>query len=109
MDERELMFRLEEAAESAGQAGRGDLADVELRAGRVRTRRRWATGVAAAMLVAGAGGAGFGLGRSVDGQPAGEAIAPAGTAPATAETEAAAPEASAPDASAAPTTTTVPA
>src|SRR5688572_24533220 len=81
MDERELRLRLEEAAEAAGgQAARGDLADVELRAGRVRTRRRWATGVAAAMLVAGAGGVGFGLGRSIDDQPAGEAIAPAGTA-----------------------------
>ena len=86
MDERELMFRLEEAAEAAGgQAARDDLADVELRAGRARTRRRWATGVAAAMLVAGAGGAGFGLGRSVGDQPAaGEAIAPAGTTPGTA-------------------------
>ena len=101
MDERELMFRLEEAAEAAaGQAGRNDLADVELRAGRVRTRRRWATGVAAAMLVAGAGGAGFGLGRSVDGQPAGEAIAPAGTAPTTPGTGTVAAEA--------PATTTLP-
>jgi hypothetical protein len=115
MDERELVFRLEEAAEAAaGQAGRNDLADVELRAGRVRTRRRWATGVAAAMLVAGAGGAGFGLGRSVDGQPTGEAIAPAatasttpGTAPTTRETAAPAPDTPTPPATAPPAETAV--
>jgi hypothetical protein len=33
--------------------------------GRAAGRRRWVTGVAAAMLVAAAGGAGFGLGRAV--------------------------------------------
>jgi hypothetical protein len=96
MDERELKLRLDNAAEvAAGQAARGDLADVELRAGRVRTRRR------GAMLVAGAGGAGFGLGRSVDGQPDGEAIAPAATAAPDANV---APSVIAPDATTAPTT-----
>jgi hypothetical protein len=96
MDERELKSRLEDAAEAAaGHAARNDLAEVELRVGRVRARRRWATGLVAAMLVAGAGGVGFGLGRSVDRQPAGEAIAPADTSPPAAP-ETVAPEAVAP-------------
>jgi hypothetical protein len=51
----------------AGVTARPDLAEVELGAGRVRTRRRVATGVVAAMLVAGAGGTGFGIGRAVSG------------------------------------------
>ncbi len=42
-----------------------DLGEVEHRAARVRTRRRAVTGVAAAAIVAAAGGAGFGIGRSV--------------------------------------------
>ena len=63
MDDHELIARLHRAADTAGEPS-GDLAEVELGAARVRGRRRWATGVVAAMLVAGAGGAGFGLGRA---------------------------------------------
>lgn len=73
MDEQELSRRLDAAAASV--SARPDLAEIELGAGRVRSRRRIATGVVAAMLVAGAGGAGFGLGRSVSDGDAGLASA----------------------------------
>ncbi|MDJ0767752.1 MAG: hypothetical protein QNJ12_03125 [Ilumatobacter sp.] len=63
MNENELPERLRAAADDV--VAHSDLAEVELGAGRVRSRRRVATGVVAAMLVAGAGGAGFGIGRSV--------------------------------------------
>ncbi len=63
MNESDLPARLRSAADTV--QARPDLAEVELGAGRVRGRRRVATGVVAAMLVAGAGGAGFGLGRAV--------------------------------------------
>ncbi len=67
----------EHLAEVAGRANATpDLAEVELGARRVRGRRRVATGVAAAMLVAGAGGAGFGLGRSAGGSDD-QVVAPA--------------------------------
>jgi hypothetical protein len=59
----ELSEQLHKIAASVNP--RGDLVEVELGAGRVRSRRRVATGVVATMLVAGAGGAGFGIGRSV--------------------------------------------
>ena len=57
-----------------------DLPDVERRAGIKRRRHRTITGLAAAMLVAGAGGAGFGIGRSVS-DGAGTLAAGAGDAP----------------------------
>jgi hypothetical protein len=77
----------EHLAEAAGRASATpDLAEVELGARRVRGRRRVATGVAAAMLVAGAGGAGFGLGRSAGGSD-GQVVAPA-------DSESAAPDSS---------------
>ncbi|HWM21183.1 MAG TPA: hypothetical protein VNO51_15935 [Ilumatobacteraceae bacterium] len=66
--ERQLSEHLAEAA--AGVSATPDLAEVELGARRVRGRRRVATGVAAAMLIAGAGGAGFGLGREAGGSDA---------------------------------------
>lgn len=62
MNEDELTYELASAA--ADVTARPDLAEVELGAGRIRGRRRIATGVVAAMLVAAAGGAGFGLGHS---------------------------------------------
>lgn len=62
-EESALTRRLGAAAASV--SARPDLAEVELGAGRVRSRRRLLTGVAAAMLIAGAGGIGFGIGRSV--------------------------------------------
>lgn len=62
-EETALARRLAAAATSV--SARPDLAEVELGAGRVRSRRRLLTGVAAAMLIAGAGGIGFGIGRSV--------------------------------------------
>lgn len=65
MNENELSENLKSSA--AGVSARADLAEVELGAGRVRSRRRVATGVVAAMLVAGAGGTGFGIGRSLSG------------------------------------------
>ncbi len=65
MHEDEMTRRLTDAA--AHVAPRPDLAEVEFGAARLRGRRRVATGVAAAMLVAGAGGAGFGLGQSLAG------------------------------------------
>lgn len=64
MNEHELSSRLHVAASSV--TARPDIAEIELGAGRARSRRRLATGVIAGMLIAGAGGAGFGLGRSVD-------------------------------------------
>ena len=73
MNEHELSEQLHAVAGSVHP--RPDLAEIELGAGRLRGRRRVATGVVAAMLVAGAGGAGFGIGRSVssDGErPCGE-------------------------------------
>ena len=63
MNEHELSEQLHAVAGSVHP--RPDLAEIELGAGRLRGRRRVATGVVAAMLVAGAGGAGFGIGRSV--------------------------------------------
>lgn len=63
MNESDLPARLRSAADTAH--AQPDLAEIELGAGRVRSRRRVVTGVVAAMLVAGAGGAGFGLGRAV--------------------------------------------
>lgn len=66
MNDDELTARLRRVADRAtGQ--QPDLVEVEHGAARVRTRRRWMSGVAAAMLVAAAGGAGFGLGRSAGG------------------------------------------
>lgn len=62
-EERALAQRLNAAAVSV--SARPDLAEVEVGAGRIRGRRRLATGVVAAMLIAGAGGIGFGIGRSV--------------------------------------------
>jgi hypothetical protein len=59
--ERQLSEHLSQAAGRASATP--DLAEVELGSRRVRARRRVVTGVAAAMLVAGAGGVGFGLGR----------------------------------------------
>jgi hypothetical protein len=64
MNEHELSSRLHAVASSV--AARPDIAEIELGAGHARSRRRLATGVIAGMLIAGAGGAGFGLGRSVD-------------------------------------------
>jgi hypothetical protein len=63
MNENELSEQLHTVAATVNP--QPDLAEIELGAGRVRSRRRVATGVVAAMLVAGAGGAGFGIGRSV--------------------------------------------
>ena len=63
MHEHELSEQLHAAV--ADVSARPDLSQIELGAARVRSRRRVATGVVAAMLVAAAGGAGFGLGRSV--------------------------------------------
>ncbi len=63
MNEQELTRQLQAAGASV--TPRPDLAEVELGAGRVRARRRVGAGVVAAMLVAAAGGAGFGIGRSV--------------------------------------------
>ena len=63
MHEHELSEQLHAAV--ADVSARPDLSQIELGAARVRGRRRLATGVVAAMLVAAAGGAGFGLGRSV--------------------------------------------
>lgn len=63
MNEDELTRQLHSAA--AVVEASPNLAEIETTAGRMRGRRRVATGVIAAMLVAGAGGAGFGLGRSV--------------------------------------------
>jgi hypothetical protein len=74
--ERQLSEHLAEAAGHASATP--DLAEVELGAQRVRGRRRVATGVVAAMLVAGAGGAGFGLGRDAAGSD-GQVVAPAGS------------------------------
>lgn len=62
MNESELSRQLSAAV--SGIDVSADLAEVEAGAGRVRSRRRLVTGVAAAMLVAGAGGVGFGLGRA---------------------------------------------
>lgn len=73
--ERQLSAHLADAA--SGVTATPDLAEVELGARRVRGRRRVAAGVAAAMLVAGAGGAGFGLGRSAGGSDD-QTVAPAG-------------------------------
>ncbi|HWL42786.1 MAG TPA: hypothetical protein VNQ73_07570 [Ilumatobacter sp.] len=66
MDEHDLIRRLHSAADTAltDTTVSPDLTAVERAASQVRGRRRWATGVAAAMLVAGAGGAGFGLGHA---------------------------------------------
>lgn len=63
MNENELSQQLHSVAATVNP--QPDLAEVEMGAGRVRGRRRIATGVVAAMLVAGAGGVGFGIGRSV--------------------------------------------
>ena len=63
MNEHDLTEQLQAAAATVDPVP--DLAEIELGAGRLRSRRRLATGVVAAMLVAGAGGAGFGLGRSL--------------------------------------------
>lgn len=63
MNEHELSDRLDAAV--AHVTARPDLAEVEAGGRRVRNRRRVVSGVLAAMLVAGAGGAGFGIGRSV--------------------------------------------
>jgi hypothetical protein len=82
--EHELARRLDVVAASVSV--RPDLAEVERGAGRIRSRRRMATGVVAAMLIAGAGGVGFGIGRSVsDGEQIASnsaAQAPASDAPA---------------------------
>lgn len=104
MHEHELSTRLE--ATAARVSARPDLAEVELGAARVRGRRRVTTGVIAAMLIAGAGGTGFGLGQSVGGDDAGSAAEPIPTAttvpePTTPVTTAPAAPAAAP----APTTT----
>ncbi len=64
MHEHELSEQLHAAV--ADVSAQPDLSQIEMGAARVRSRRRMATGVVAAMLVAAAGGAGFGLGRSVD-------------------------------------------
>ena len=77
-EERDLARRLDAAAASV--SARPDLAEIELGAGRVRSRRRVATGVVAAMLIAGAGGTGFGLGRSVSDGEQVASDAPAETA-----------------------------
>lgn len=86
MDEHELTRRLTDAADAVSVGP--DLAAVERGGAQRRARRRWATGVATAMLVAGAAGAGFGLGRNVsDGSTAAgdeaatEPPAPTATAP----------------------------
>jgi hypothetical protein len=88
MNENELTRGLRSAV--ADVTARPDLAEVELGAARVRTRRRVATGVVAAMLVAGAGGTGFGIGRSLSGGDDGEIAGAASTAttePAASETD----------------------
>lgn len=77
MNEHEIADRLRSTA--SGVAATPDLVEVEQVAGRERGRRRIATGVAAAMLVAGAGGVGFGLGRSAAGNDAGSTASPAAT------------------------------
>ena len=76
MNENELSEQLHSVAGTVNP--QPDLAEVELGAGRVRSRRRVATGVVAAMLVTAAGGAGFGIGRSVAND--GEQISAAATA-----------------------------
>ncbi len=63
MNEHELSEQLHTVAATVNP--QPDLAEIELGAGRARNRRRVATGVIAAMLIAGAGGTGFGIGRSV--------------------------------------------
>lgn len=90
-DERELARRLDVVAASV--SARPDLAEIELGAGRVRSRRRVATGVVAAMLIAGAGGTGFGIGRSVSDGEQIASDAPVETADgASSETDAPTPE-----------------
>ena len=66
---------------------RPDLADVESRSRRIHARRRAFVGIGAAVLVAGAGGIGFGVGhRLADGEEVitGAAASPADTASAVA-------------------------
>lgn len=85
MDEHELSRRL---AHAAGRVDvEPDLVEIERGVARRTSRRRWLNGVAAAMLVAGAGGAGFGLGHAA-GDGGGDALSADGAAadaPATTE------------------------
>ncbi len=89
--ESELSDRLLETAASVHP--HADLMVVEQGARRVRSRRRLATGVVAAMLVAGAGGAGFGIGRNAarsDGEVTSAGVPADATTPTTTDVEAAA-------------------
>lgn len=75
--EQQLTESLTSAVRSVDAAP--DLVGVERRADLARGRRRYAAGVVAAMLVVGAGGVGFGLGRAASGGEA--ASSPPATAP----------------------------
>jgi hypothetical protein len=112
-DDHDLARRLHDVAGRVSATP--DLAEVEQGSRRMRSRRRATIGVVAAMLVAGAGGLGFGIGRQVADDDAGlasPAPEPAATTPADAEAPAATVPTAAPttvaDPQAPPTTTLVP-